>query len=133
MVVTSMSVSEDYITYVLDQLEYVGPARARRMFGGAGLYLDGLFFAILANDTLYFKVDDVNRPDYEALGMCPFRPDFEKSYSMQYCEVPPDVLEDRGELRLWANKALDAATRKSSGKKRRLVRGEEKNDGPLES
>lgn len=59
-----MPVTSDYLAYVLDQLRPSGSVTARRMFGGVGLYLDGVFFAII-DDTLYFKVDDVTRPDYE--------------------------------------------------------------------
>ena len=60
-----MSISDEYLTYVIGQLECIGPVQSRRMFGGAGLYLDGLFFALIADDTRYFKVDDSNRSDYD--------------------------------------------------------------------
>ncbi|MHC4072053.1 MAG: TfoX/Sxy family protein, partial [Planctomycetota bacterium] len=96
-----MPVSEEYLTYVIDQLECIGPVQSRRMFGGAGLYFDGLFFALIADDVLYFKVDDSNRPDYEAEGMEAFRPFPEKGSVMQYYEVPIDVLENRETLRSW--------------------------------
>ena len=69
-----MSVDDGYIVYVMDQLNSLGPVTVRKMFGGAGLYLDGTIFAVVANDALYFKVDDSNRPDYEAAGMGPFNP-----------------------------------------------------------
>lgn len=116
-----MSVSESYLDYVLDQLEYAGTVTTtRQMFGGVGMYLDGVFFALIADDVLYFRVDDSNRPDYESVGMNPFRPYGEKSYAMRYYEVPVDVLEDKEELRLWANKALAVAIRNLSvGKKKR--------------
>lgn len=83
------------------------------MFGGAGLYCDGLFFALVADDVLYFKVDDSNRADYEAAGMGPFKPFPDKQGVMQYYEVPIDVLENRQTLRDWAEKALDVARRKA--------------------
>lgn len=51
-----MPVSQEYLDYVLDLLSIVGPVTARRMFGGAGLYLKGLFFALVADDALYFTV-----------------------------------------------------------------------------
>lgn len=108
-----MSVSDEYMTYVIDQLEAVGPVQARRMFGGAGLYLDGLFFALIADDVLYFKVDDSNRSDYEDAGMGPFRPFPDKPNIMQYYEVPIEVLENRDTLRDWAQKILDVAGRKA--------------------
>ena len=108
-----MSVSDEYLTYVVEQLEGLGPVQSRRMFGGAGLYCDGLFFAVVADDVLYFKVDDSNRADYEAAGMEPFQPFPDKKSVMQYYEVPIDVLENRQTLHDWARKALDVARRKA--------------------
>ena len=109
-----MPVSDEYLTYVIDQLECLGPVRARRMFGGAGLYCEGLFFAIVADDVLYFKVDNSNRGEYEAAGMGPFKPFPDKSEFMQYYEVPIDVLENRDALRDWAGKAVRVAERKAA-------------------
>jgi DNA transformation protein len=118
-----MAVSSEYIDYILDQLACVGEVSARRMFGGAGIYRDCLFFALIANDTLYFKVDDSNKPDFETAGMGPFRPFGEKSYAMYYYEVPIEVVEDGDTLRVWAEKALDVAQRAlSAGRKRKRVK-----------
>ena len=108
-----MSVSDEYLTYVIDQLEYLGPVRPRRMFGGAGLYFEEMFFAVIADDVLYFKVDDSNRSDYEDEGMEAFRPFPEKSMVMGYYQVPIDVLENKDTLRDWAEKALRVAERKA--------------------
>ena len=69
-----MAASEEYLAYVVEQLEGAGSILPKRMFGGFGLYADGIFFAIIGNDTLYFKVDDSNRKDYESAGMEPFKP-----------------------------------------------------------
>lgn len=104
-----MSINIDYLDYVLDQLQCVGEVVAKKMFGGAGIYLDGIFFALIANNVLYFKVDSSNKLDYETAGMEPFRPRGKKSYAMQYYEVPVSVLEDKEKLKVWANKALDVA------------------------
>jgi DNA transformation protein len=109
-------VSDEYLTYLLDQLECVGPVTSKRMFGGAGVYLEGVFFAIIANDVLYFKVDETNKKDYEAAGMGPFRPFPHKPTTIKYYEVPAGVLEDRETLRVWAEKALEAALRKKRKK-----------------
>lgn len=108
-----MPVSDEYLSYVIDQLECIGPVQYKRMFGGAGLSFDGLFFALVADDVLYFKVDDSNRPDYEAAGMGPFRPFPDKPNVMQYYEVPIEVLESRDALWDWAQKALRVAERKA--------------------
>jgi len=107
-----MAVSSNYLDYVLEQLSCVGPVTSKRMFGGAGIYLDGLFFALVADDALYFKVDDSNRADYEAAGMKPFKPFGDESYSMGYFEVPIEVLEDRDQLQHGANESLDVARSK---------------------
>ncbi len=74
------------------------------MFGGTGRYLQGVFFALIASDMLYFKVDDSNRPDYEAAGMGPFKPFADRpAYTMQYYEVP---------IVLLCHKALKGALRR---------------------
>jgi DNA transformation protein len=107
-----MAVSPGYQTFVLDQLGRVLPAvRARRMFGGVGLYADDLFFALIDDDTLYLKVDDANRADFEARGMGPFQPYGEGTPSMQYYQLPEEIFEDAHALTEWAQRALDVARR----------------------
>ena len=81
------------------------------MFGGVGIYAAELFFALLDDDTLYFKVDDGTRPQFEDRGMAPFRPYGEDGEVMGYYEVPADVLEDPEELRAWVEAALGVARR----------------------
>jgi DNA transformation protein len=114
-----MAVSPSYKTYVLDQLRVAGPVTARPMFGGVGLYHQGLFFGLIADDTLYLKVDESNRGDYERSGSSPFRPFGDESYSMHYYELPAHVLEDSAELRGWVEKAVAVARRKGAGKAKR--------------
>src|SRR5262245_10143480 len=105
-----MPVSSDYLSYVLEQLAGLPRVTSRRMFGGIGLYSDGLFFALIDNDTLFFKVNDSNRGDYVARNMAPFRPFKDKpDLSMSYFEVPADALEDRDELAMWARKSVAVA------------------------
>jgi DNA transformation protein len=113
-----MAVSPEYREFVLEQLGRVAPAiTSRAMFGGVGVYSDGFFFALLDDDTIYLKVDDTNRPDFEAAGMGPFRP-FEGATSMNYSELPADLLEDAERLRPWVDKAIDVARRSRKGKKK---------------
>ena len=70
-----MSVSPSFRQFVLEQLARATTGvRARNMFGGVGIYSSDLFFALIDEDTVYFKVDDTTRPDFEARGMGPFRP-----------------------------------------------------------
>ena len=116
-----MAVSSDFTAYVIEQLALLGRVTSRRMFGGVGLYCDGLFFALIASDTLYFKVDESNRADYERRGSRPFVPFPDKpEMSMNYYDVPADLLDDGEELSRWARKsvavALAAASKKSHKK-----------------
>jgi DNA transformation protein len=105
-----MAVSDGYRDYVLEQLGAHLDVRSKRMFGGVGIYAGDRFFALIAEDTLYFKVDDKTRPRYETAGSTPFRP-FGEDNAMGYYTVPADVLEDADLLASWAAEALEVARR----------------------
>jgi len=114
-----MSVSPSYKTFVLEQLQVAGAVTAKAMFGGVGLYCRGLFFALIDDDTLYLKVDDTTRPEFERVGSQPFRPYGNDSQVMQYYELPAEILEDRAALGPWVERAIEVARRKAAGKRRR--------------
>jgi DNA transformation protein len=108
-----MAVGDSYLAFVIEQLEGLGRVRPRRMFGGVGLYHGERFFALLADDTLYFKVDDSNRGDYLSRGMEPFRPfPDEPERAMGYYRVPVDVIEDAESLVAWARRSVATAVPK---------------------
>jgi DNA transformation protein and related proteins len=108
-----MPVSDDYIEFIRDLLARFEPLRVKRMFGGAGIYSGELFFAILIDDSLYLKVDDGNRADYEQRGLEPFR--YENKHgqvaTMSYFPVPPELIDDPDDFAPWVRKALEAAQR----------------------
>lgn len=83
----------------------------KSMFGGVGLYCEGVFFGIIARDALFLKVDAGNRADYEAAGMKPFRPYPGRGGTMKYYQVPLEVLESAPELAAWARKSIAASQR----------------------
>jgi DNA transformation protein and related proteins len=113
-------VSQSFRGYAIEQLCRVRPdIRHRPMFGGVGIYAGDLFFALIADDVLYFKVDDSNRPAFEAIGQQPFRPYGPEGEVMQYYEVPEDLLEDPDTLRPWLEAAVAVARRKRSRQRRR--------------
>ena len=115
-----MSVNPSFRAFVLEQLGRAATGvRDRAMFGGVGIYSGDLFFALIAEDTVYFKVDDTNRSDFEARGMGPFRPAGPDGEVMQYYAVPVDVLEDPEALRPWVDQALAVARRKQGRPSRR--------------
>jgi DNA transformation protein and related proteins len=106
----SLKVSAAFKSFVLDQLEELGDVTPRSMFGGVGLYHRGVFFGILARDTLYLKVGDSNRADYKRARMKAFRPYPNRSGTMKYYAVPLEVLESPTDLALWAGKAIAVAS-----------------------
>jgi DNA transformation protein len=115
----SMRVSDRFRAFVLEQLACVESIQARAMFGCVGLYANDVFFGILAADTLYLKVDDSNRGQYEAEGMTAFQPYAGKAMSMFYSQVPARVLEDGDELTAWARASVPVAARAMPGRARR--------------
>ncbi len=102
----------------------LGAFRSRAMFGGHGLYLDDLFFGLIAYDTLYLKTDEQNRSDYMKAKSKPFS--FESSrkglVTTSYWQCPADALNDGRKLRQWIGKALDAARRVKAAKPKRPQR-----------
>ena len=106
----------EFVEHVLRQLSTLGMATAKPMFGGHGLYLDEIFFAVVDDDVLFFKVDGETRVRYIAAGMGPFHPLKNKPPMEGYYEVPLDVLEDRKRLREWGSEALSIARRVSAAK-----------------
>lgn len=114
-----MAVSPTYRDFVKERLQAVLPVRTRPMFGGLTFFADGLAFALIADERLYFKVDDSNRPDFEAAGMGPFLPFGDPTKPMAYFELPPELLEDEEALPPWVHKAVAVARRAASAKPKR--------------
>jgi DNA transformation protein len=116
-----MAVSESFLAFVLEQLEGLRDVVTKRMFGGVGVYRGDLFFAVIDNDTLFFKVDDKLRPRYRSAGMPAFAPMAGKPAMEGYYQVPPDVLEDAMQLVEWAKLSIAVAATKPVKKRRRVV------------
>jgi DNA transformation protein and related proteins len=112
---------DDFFTYVQDQLRRLGPLRGRKMFGGVGIYHQDVFFALIAEGTLYFKVNDQTRLRYERAGCAPFKPFDDKPMTMKYYNVPEEVLDDVDEVGVWAREAYQVAlaSPKKAGKSKR--------------
>lgn len=117
-----LRVSDGFKSFVLDELEELGSVVPRSMFGGVGLYRDGVFFGIIAGDVLYLKVDEGNRPEFERAGSRPFKPYRHRPGTMQYYAVPVDVLESPIELAAWARRSVAVAERSVARQRRALGR-----------
>lgn len=102
--------TSSYVTYVLgDVLRDVPGAgvTSRAMFGGYGLYKDGVIFGIIVEDELYFKVGGSNKKDYESAGSEPFTYTAKgrSKVTMSYWKVPETILDDAAEVARWAAKS----------------------------
>lgn len=120
-----MTPKSDAIIHRLEaSLTPLGALRSRAMFGGHGLYLDDLFFGLIAYDKFYLKTDEANRDDYVKAGSKPFS--FESTRKglvvTSYWQCPDAVLRDVRKLRRWITKALDAARRAKSARPKRAPR-----------
>ena len=108
----------EFVELVVEQLRPFGAVTVRSMFGGWGVYRDGVFFALVADDTLYFKSDDENRAQFERASPGPFT--FEKkgeTVVTHYFAVPEDAFEDARVMARWARLGYAAALR--AARKRR--------------
>ncbi len=105
----------EYLSHVIDLLQAFGDVCARPMFGGYGIYRDGIIFAIVVKDKLYFKADDTNRPRFIEKGLGRFTYLRKgKECAMSYYLAPAEALEDSEILCNWARDAFDAALRSRS-------------------
>lgn len=103
-----MATNPEYAKYVLDQLSNSGVITSRKMFGGVGIYIDGIFCALISSsNTFYLRVGPNNIADYISAEMQKFPGG--KGAGMPYYEVPEDVLEDTSTLDEWAARAKEAA------------------------
>lgn len=111
----------EFVDFLLEQLSGLGDVSARRMFSGLGFYLDGRIFALMFEDTIYFKTDDVSRPEFEAAGLQPFTYDrADRTVTVtSYYEPPAGAIDDRELLCAWARKGIEASARVAAKKKPR--------------
>lgn len=118
-----MKSTREFAAYAVELLGAVGPVAARRMFGGYGVYCDGVMFALIADDVLYLKADAASRGAFERAGSEPFVYDARgRRMTMAYWRAPDEVMESRELAAPWARTALAAALRARSAKRRRRPR-----------
>ncbi|MFT6164760.1 MAG: DNA transformation protein [Zhongshania aliphaticivorans] len=112
-----MAKASAFTVFLVDQLQWLGPVTSRRMFGGTGLFLEGLMFALIVENTLYLKADTATRGDFDALGLPPFSYQRNgRDIALSYFQAPDEALDDRDLLIDWANRAYAAAMRAAAAK-----------------
>ncbi len=111
--------SSEFVTHCLELLDALGTTRAKRMFGGHGIYVDERFIALILNDTLYLKADDETRPRFEAAGSVPF--DYAtrdgQRVVLAYWAAPQDAMESPALMLPWARLAMASALRAAASKR----------------
>lgn len=101
-----------FVEHCLELLAALGTVRAKRMFGGWGLYVDELFLALIAYERLYLKADADTRAAFEAEGCEPFvYSAADKAVSLGYWAAPAEALDAPALMLPWARLALQAALR----------------------
>ncbi|HEY5291938.1 MAG TPA: TfoX/Sxy family protein [Burkholderiales bacterium] len=104
--------SDEFVAYVMELLGPFGTVGARRMFGGHGVYLDGLMFALVSEDTLYLKADEMNRIEFEQAGCEMFGYARKgKRATLGFFRAPEDAMESPELMLPWARTAYAAALR----------------------
>jgi DNA transformation protein len=104
--------TDDLVDHCLELLAPLGAVRARRMFGGHGLYVDEVFVALIAERRLYLKTDALSKARFEAAACEPFVYRGQaKPVTMSYWTVPPPAMESAEDMLPWARLALGAALR----------------------
>jgi len=109
----------EFTAYLPEVFELFGTIQIRKMFGGYGVYHDGLMFALVADETLYLKADAENARFFEEQGLAPFEYQREgKLAKMSYYQAPAEFMEDRDQAAIWARRSYDAA-RRAQGNRRK--------------
>ncbi len=107
-----MPIKTELLQHSLELLSPLGPLRSRRMFGGHGIDVDGLFIAIIAFDQLYLKADAQTREQFLAAGCAPFQYERKgKLASLNYFVAPEEAMESPALMERWGRLALAAALR----------------------
>jgi DNA transformation protein len=127
-----MAVSASFLDLVKEMFAPLGDIVAKRMFGAAGLYCDGLFFAVIDDDALYLKTDAQNRPEFEAAGLAPaiITNSNGETVALSYYAAPEEVFEDSETLARWTELALAAARRAAAKKAPKRKKAPGRNKAP---
>jgi DNA transformation protein len=113
-----MANRSEFVEHVVETMRAFGHVEAKAMFGGWGLYHRGTFFALIAEDALYLKVDDENRPRFAARGLDAFVYSMKDGtkLAMNYHKAPEEALESPPDMAEWARLGYGAALRAAAKK-----------------
>jgi len=119
-----MAPSAEFKAFVEDLFAPFGPVSVRAMFGGAGIFADGVMFGLIGDERIYLKTDEKGRKAFEDEGAEPFtfRLKTGEIVAMSYMELPERLYDEPGELTEWARRAYDVALKSPTVAKKRRKR-----------
>jgi DNA transformation protein len=122
---------DGFKNFLEDQFAPIPGVSIRKMFGGLGVFRDGIMFGLGGSDeVLYFRADEETRERYEAQGLKPFTyPMRGEDKAMPYWQVPESLFEDPDAFREWAEEAMAAAARAKSAKPAKPAKPKKKTAG----
>jgi len=113
---------KEFVAYVVELMQSIGPVRAKAMFGGHGIFLEDLMFALVADSVLFLKVDKQTENNFKVKELEAFTyMKNGKEFNMSYFQAPEEVLEEGEEMSYWANMAYSAALRGASKKQKTRI------------
>ncbi|MBI2719605.1 MAG: TfoX/Sxy family protein [Rhizobiales bacterium] len=116
-----MAASSEFTEFLTEQMAGFGPVTARCMFGGTGLFREGLMFALVVDEVLYFKTDEPGRAAFESEGLGPFTYGTKQGERVlaSYWRAPSRCLDDADEMSAWCCRAHAVALAAAKAPKKR--------------
>jgi DNA transformation protein len=112
-----MKRQSQFVEFLHEAFEEFGPVETRKMFGGYGIYHDGLMFGLVENDILYLKADSSTKKYFKSKNLSQFQyKRKDKMVKMSYYRAPEEIYDDPSEATIWAKRAYEAASRGTGGK-----------------
>ncbi len=115
-----MKKHSDFIEFLNETFEEFGLINARKMFGGYGIYHNGVMFGLVENNVLYLKADETTQKHFESEGLSQFQYERAgKKVKMSYYRSPEEIYDDREKASVWARRSYRVAVKQSNDKMRK--------------
>ncbi len=110
----------EFVDFIPDLFREFGEVSCRKMFGGYGVFYDGIMFGLVADDILYLKVDSTSAIRFQKLDLPQFEyPKGDKMVKLSYFQAPDVIYDDSAEAILWARRSYETAFQATKAKKKR--------------
>ena len=113
-----MKKRSEFIEFLRETFEEFGTIDARKMFGGYGIYHEGIMFALVEKNILYLKADETTKKLFQSQGLTPFQ--YARAgnvVKLSYYQAPEEVFDDRGKAAVWAQRAYEVALKQKDKKR----------------